>query len=457
MANSKLLEIKPGSGLVDGIYPSAENTVGAIWKSGKNVWFRTLDVRSSVGKEAIIGGLTRASKEMAQASEQDFRALYYESNGLIYKSDDFVTSSLIHTVNSDGIIDLEPWGRWVLITDNTNQPVLYKRDEPNAPVPIGGANFSTVKIFKKLAARALAFCTDVYPAGFHWCNPKNVEDWTPSVAGGAGYLPLRSFDSEIMAVAELSGALAVYSKSRMVVVQYLGPPYYFGTPNQALTGIGAAGKECVISKGSRNIGLSFSGMFMTDGTGVERLGNPAIDEFIQEQVDFDKGEQITGFDDVRSELVTWMVPLLSGEIVGITMDSKGKFSIIELRGNAALTKDVYRTALVAEGDKIYAYGVTGTVLGEFQLQSHLLDAGIKERYKVWEYAMFEGTVSGEVRFGFTDQDNFDAIEWNPWEPLKYKVPFTPRESVYIAMEFRGDQNIKLSGITLYGGQGGLVL
>jgi hypothetical protein len=86
-----------------------------------------------------------------------------------------------------------------------------------------------------------------------------------------------------------------------------------------------------------------------------------------------------------------------------------------------------------------------------------LDAGSKDRYKVWEYAMFEGTTAGSVRFGFTDEDNFDTIEWNAWEPMGYRVPFTPRESVYFAMEIKASESIKLSGITVYGGQGGLVL
>jgi hypothetical protein len=455
MSNAKLIEIKPAKGLNDGLYPSAEPTAGAVWKDGRNAWFREMDVRTSIGKTLLQGGFPKDFHALAQAGEQNFQALYWESDKIIYAKIGAAAQASIHAVTDNNIVELVPWGQWLIISDNTVQPKLWKGS--GSPVNLGGTEFTRAKIFKKIAARALAFSTNVYPAGFHWCNPKDLEDWTVTVAKGTGNLPIRSFDSEIMAVAELAGALAVYSKSRMVVVQILSPPYYFGTPTQAISGCGAVGKDCIIAKGSRNFGLSYQGFFLTDGSSVQKLGRPPIDEFIQEKVDFSQGERIIGFDDTRSGLLTWVVPLLDGTRVGITLDESGKFSILETTATAGIPKDVYPTAIIGENKSLYNYGVTGTLLGDFQLKTHLLDAGSKDRYKVWEYAMFEGTTAGSVRFGFTDEDNFDTIEWNAWEPMGYRVPFTPRESVYFAMEIKASESIKLSGITVYGGQGGLVL
>lgn len=454
MSNAKLLDILPANGLGDGLFPSAENTVGAIWHEGRNAWFRALDVRSSIGKTLLQGGFPKDFHALAQAGEQNYQALFWESDNLIYKKIGNAAHGSIHTITDNNIVELVPWGRWLIISDNTAQPQLWKE---TTPVPLGAGQFTRAKIFKKIASRALAFCTDVYPAGFHWCNPKNLEDWVPSVAGGTGNLPIRSFDSEVMAVAELSGALAVYSKSRMVVVQVLSPPYYFGMPNQAIAGAGAVGKDCIISKGARNFGLSYNGFFVTDGSSVQRLGRPAIDEFVQEKIDFAQGERICGFDDVRSQLLTWLVPLLDGSRAGITMDETGKFSILETEATVGIPKDVYPTAIIGEDKSLWNYGVTGTILGEFTLSSHLLNGGSKDRYKVWEYALFEGTVTGEVRFGFTDDDKLDTVQWNDWQPMAYRVPFTPRESVYLAIEIRSPDPIILSGITLFGGAGGLVL
>lgn len=458
MATEKLIDIAPGSGLDSGVFPTASATAGPIWRAAQNAWFRPLSIAHTLGREDQVNIIAREPNAMAQAYADGETRLYYEDSGFIYKWNGSV-SVLIDEFSNEGSYDLEPFGTWLLATDNVNNLKLWKNDDMGF-LDIGASQFARAKIIKKLAQRAVVYCTDVLPAGMHYSKPSDVEEWDEvdgSTITGAGNLPFRNLDSDIICVADLSGSHAVYTEDKMLVVEYLGETLRFGAPRQPIAGIGAVSNESVISRGSKNYGLFSGGVFVTDGSQFKILDDPALSDWLQQMVDWSRGEEVSGYWDRILKCLVWSVPTAGGR-QGITLDLEGRFSFIDSDFRSSLEQEIFDASFIAKSDAIYKASLPGTVLGTFELGTHLLDGGTKIRYKAWDYALFEGSsLTGQVRFGYTDAPNFDNVTWTAWEALSSHVPLVPRESVYLAIEFSSTETINLCGIKVFGGFAGLVL
>lgn len=458
MANRPLIDLKPGAGLESGLFPTAEPTSGPIWRDGGNVWFRPLSAGHALGRTRALLTISRSSKAMTQAYADGETRLYFEDLGLVYKWDG-EHPLLIGELSAESVsYDLEPFGTWLLATDNVNTVKIWKNDT-NGFIAIGNSEFARGKIIKKLAQRVLVYSTDVLPAGMHYSKPSDPEEWRPVVSNiltGAGNLPFRNLDSEVIAVADLAGGHGVYTEDKMLFLQYLGETLKFGTPNPPIAGIGAAGRDSVISRGSRNWGLFEGGVFVTDGVTFKLIDDPAMSEWLRDRVDWDRGDEVVGYYDKKLRCNVWNVPLHLGGFIGVTVDDNGRFGFIDAAFTSALEQEIFNYPFVALTDGIYRASVKDTVLGTFTLNSQLLDAGIRTHYKHWDLALFHGTLSGQLRFGFTDEPDMDSIEWNAWQDLAHRVPFTPRESVFLAMQLSSEDDIQLSGIEVYGAQAGLV-
>jgi len=289
----------------------------------------------------------------------------------------------------------------------------------------------------------------------------NPELWEPVDVDdnitGAGNQPFRNLDSNIIAVVDLAGGHAVYTEDKMLLVQYLGETLRFGTPQQPLAGIGAVSKNSVVSQGSTNFGLFPGGIFITDGTSFKLLDEPAMRDWLREMVDWNRGEEVSGYWDRRLNCFVWSVPLYGGNRQGILMDINGKFGFIDADFRCSLEEEIFPYPFIGATPGVYSGSVTGTVLGTMEAGTHLLDAGDKMHYKAWDFALFEGTLSGQVRFGFTSESNFDTILWQAWETLTERVPITPTESVYIAIQFRSAEAFKMTTVKVFGATAGLVI
>jgi hypothetical protein len=392
---------------------------------------------------------------MAQAFAAGGTRLYYEDKGAVFMWTGSGIPTLIDTLDTEGTYSFEPFGTWLIATDNVDEVKVWKNDGAGF-IDIGEGEFSRGKIIKKFGPRLLVYNTDILPAGVHYSKPSDVETWIPSTTDGSGNLAFRDLDSDIVAVEEIAGSHAVYTESKMLVLQYLGEGLRFGIPTHALQGIGAAGKDSVVSLGNRNIGLFRGGVFITDGTSFEFKDNPAINEWIQEEIDWSRQAEIVGFYDERVATVIWSVPLHGGAKIGLSLNMSGEFSFVDASFTSAIQRNVFDTGFVAENGGIFKTSVNGTTLGTMTATTQLIDAGTQRQYKAWDFAVFEGELSGQVRFGFTDTPHNDAIEWNAWQDLEFRVPFTPRESIYMAVDFTSEENVKLTGMTIYGAMAGLV-
>lgn len=461
MPINKLISFKPGQGLDTGVFPSAEDTVGG-WGDARNAWFRELHIAQVPGRQKIANVLARKSQAMAQAYVDGKKRLYYEDAGILSFIDNLGPPSVIGTLDSDSTdYWFEPWGNWLIVSDGVNQLKLWKG--AGVPIDIATGQFTTAKIVKKLAQHVIAYNTDVYPNGMHWCSASDVEQWNPSTTNSARNLPIRNLDSDIIAVADLAGGHAVYSRAYMMQVQYIGPNDWFGTPGSALGGIGAVSKNSVVSLGKFNWGIGRGGIWLTDGNSFMYVDRPAVDRWVQDEIDWSREKEVVGWFDEKLLLVCWSVPLVEGSKIVIAVDpkdrtlltdkSKRPFTFLSGDYGSALSREVLDYPVVAASDGIFYTSVSGTVMGDFYLQGGLFDAGSVDRVKTWELARFEGTIVGaEVRFGFTDQPHLDSVEWHDWSALTYEFPFPggPRESIFMAYEIRSAQELRISGMTVFG-------
>lgn len=457
MGNSPLIDIKPGAGLETGFFPTAEPTSGPIWRTGNNAWFRPLSVSHILGREKAVNLIGRAPLAMAQAFADGQTRLYYEDLGQIFYWTGSGSPTLIDELDPAGEFDLEPFGTWLLATDNVVEPQLWQNDL-NGFAAIGNGEFATGKIIKKLGQRVLIYATDVLPQGVHYSKLSDPEEFRPvvtNVATGAGNLPFRDLDSALICVSELAGGHAVYTENKMLFLQYLGETLKFGTPNPPISGIGAASAQSIISRGARNLGLFEGGIFITDGVSFKLVDDPALSDWLRTEVDWTRKSEIAGYYDKKLLMNVWSVPTSSGN-VAVGLGEKGEFTFLDGDFSSALEQDVFDYPLLALSSGIYKASIKNTVIGTMEANTQLLDGGTKERYKAWDFALFEGNLSGEVRFGFTDEPTYDSILWYDWVDLEHRVPFTPRESVFLAIQIRSDEVLNLCGIRVYGALGGLV-
>ena len=490
MAQEKLIEVKDDA-LFQGLYLSAEPTAGQIWKQGRNIWFRDLSLEQLLGKQKIVNITGRPPLALAQAFNFPNKSLYWENLGLVYQMNGvgnppvFGAPNAIVGLATTNSYWLEPWGRWLLMTDGQNQPSIW---QGGSPIPIGVGQFATCQIIKKIAQFAVAYNLTGTPDGdlpnaFAWSDVSDPTNWTPDPTNAARNLTIRDLDSEIVCVADLGISHAVYSRDTMLLVQYVGPDAgWLGTPNQALRGIGAVSKHSVVSVGRFNYGISRAGIFATDGNTFNYADRPAIDRFLQENVDWSQASTIWGYWDDKSGLVKWIVPLLTTSVfyspslprLTIGMDPKMRtvtkesiylsrkpFMLLDGLQYGGMEREVFDYPITVMPDGLYYDSVENTLMGSFNLQTHLLDAGEQSIYKLWDYAVFTGTfdntdTSMQMAFGFTDQPTLDTVEWASWQPMRFhSIPVDrPRESLFMALRFQGSSTFKMTSMRVFGEKGG---
>lgn len=465
MPSEKFLDIRPSQGLDSGLMPSAEIATGLIWRTGLNVWFRELTLEHSPGKELLVALIGRKSKTMAQVfTLAGNERLYYEDLGIVNFWENGV-STVIGSLDVNGSYDMESWGDWLLATDDVNPIKIWKNTGTLATIADAATQFSTARIIKRMAQHVLAYNTNILPTGFHWSSANDPETWTPTLTNSARNLPIRNLDSNIIAVEPLGATHAVYSQNTLLLVRFIGGTQFFGTPTQSLQGIGAVGKKSVVPLGNANVGISRAGVFMTDGNSFSYVDRPYIDKFLQSNIDWSKGEEIVGYWDERLSAAVWSLPLLLGDKISLTFDpkllggSQRPFSFIEGDFSFGMKRDVFEFPLVSLADGIYYRSIPDTIAGTMTLASHLFDAGEPRMYKSWDLAILTGTIGNEsrIRFGFTDEPQLASIEWDEWITIsEAKIPFGPRESVYLAFELITTQPFKCNAISVFGEKAGNV-
>lgn len=329
--SKKLIDQKEPEVISSGIVKSLHPLLAPLWVDGANVIFEDGQVKKSRGTveitspdtSPIIGIIDALVDEKSNLVFADLDNLYRwvdgdttvdgtgYANGSFYEAfqplafqDDAFQFA---TTRRATLWSLENWGEWVIATDGVNPPQINKMAGAGF-LNLTGTPPAYADIVVRLKNYILFFNTDLGGEFFEWCNTDDVEDY---VTGAAGNLPIRDMSSEIIAAERLGDVIAAYSSDDMALVQYIGPPYYFGA-NKTLSGIGAVSKSCVIEYAGKHYGISRSGAWVTDGNSSDYISPPLMRAWMDKNVNWGFASKIAGVLNEQRSLLEWGVPIQGG-------------------------------------------------------------------------------------------------------------------------------------------------
>jgi hypothetical protein len=279
-----------------------------------------------------------------------------------------------------------------------------------------------------------------HPYDVAWCDTDNPDTWVPASANAAGSLTLREASSPLKAIVPLGDAKAIYTEDQMFILQYTGAPYYFGYKTAFASGAGAVSPRSVVAVDSTNYGLSRRGLFVTDGSSVETIGDSeGINKYIRDNIAESEYAQVAAYHNKLNNEVIWSLPINSTKPTKqITYNySNNTFSIESIGASAAQISSVFDHDIVGHPD--------GNVYFEDGGQSNHATYGITKAHDLDNpYSIKEIT---SIRVGKIGQGN-PLVEVGFAENINDDPTFLPEHSFYVNGSY-ADYKVRVSGRYLF--------
>jgi hypothetical protein len=214
--------------------------------------------------------------------------------------------------------------------------------------------------------------------------------------------------------------------------------------------------NAVTTVGRENFGMSRQGLWRTDGSGFSYIDRPQVGEWLQNNMDWSKGEEVVCYHNEVLEQIYWYFTAVGGAKLGIAYDYKrNSFSDIDGGVSAAQERRAFSYPIEARTSGIVFVGaqaLAGSTIITAGVKTKPLDGGSPQYYKTWDYMTVTGTIplGLQYRIGYTNDEEL-APEFSTWQQVTHETPFpTLRESIFIVLEFRGSVNWALTGFVVYG-------
>jgi hypothetical protein len=279
-----------------------------------------------------------------------------------------------------------------------------------------------------------------HPYDVAWCDTDNPDTWVPASANAAGSLTLREASSPLKAIVPLGDAKAIYTEDQMFILQYTGAPYYFGYKTAFASGAGAVSPRSVVAVDSTNYGLSRRGLFVTDGSSVETIGDSeGINKYIRDNIAESEYAQVAAYHNKLNNEVIWSLPINSTKPTKqITYNySNNTFSIESIGASAAQISSVFDHDIVGHPD--------GNVYFEDGGQSNHATYGITKAHDLDNpYSIKEIT---SIRVGKIGEGN-PLVEVGFAENINDDPTFLPEHSFYVNGSY-ADYKVRVSGRYLF--------
>jgi hypothetical protein len=458
---AKLISVLEAGQIQSGLHPGLPEEAGPLWFDGRNVvWtangvakmagWQTL-VQNTAALGAVIGGIE-------QSRVADVNRLFFgtETNLFVYFSDT-ATIDIVGAAYTNQNWSIVDFGTWFLATNGVDLPQIWKNT--GVAAPLAGTNFTTAEIFLQRGPHIVAFNTSNGGNWMQWCDIDNPEDWVPTPINAARDLPIREIDGDITAAVFLGDNIAIYGVDRMVVSQYRGAPFYFGT-RPAIDGIGAVGKYAVASVGRQNFGLSDSGFFRTDGVSFQYI-DESVKNWINDNFNTAAKATVRAFHNENTQEVHWNIPTGASATPDTQLTfnyQKGLWSIKDHAWSAATQRGVFNFPVTARGDTIFLLenGVNAdTEILSAYIETKPMNLGAPD---VWKYldvirAISKRDTGLQVWLGVQDEVD-DPVRWSGPFSLDGVSKAFPRDSgVFVRLKFESttiDADWVLNGFELYG-------
>jgi hypothetical protein len=279
-----------------------------------------------------------------------------------------------------------------------------------------------------------------HPYDVAWCDTDNPDTWVPATTNAAGSLTLREASSPLKAIVPLGDAKAIYTEDQMFILQYTGAPYYFGYKTAFASGAGAVSPRSVVAVDSTNYGLSRRGLFVTDGSSVETIGDSeGINKYIRDNIAESEYAQVVAYHNKLNNEVIWSLPINSTKPTKqITYNySNNTFSIESIGSSAAQISSVFDHDIVGHPD--------GNVYFEDGGQSNHATYGITKAHDLDNpYSIKEIT---SIRVGKIGEGN-PLVEVGFSENINDDPTFLPEHSFYVNGSY-ADYKVRVSGRYLF--------
>ena len=460
-----LLEL-PGRGdqrisLENGISPAIYPFAGYLWQDGENIVFKNGGPTCMPGWEEII---TTATPVMVLEQAYD----EVDKTGRIYLG---FASMLQLWQASRGIVtlgagyggsswSLAPWGSWLIATNGVDPIQIWKGNYETQAVALGtsAADFTKAALVTKLGPHLIVANVDGErgQSRIVWSAEDDVENWDiADEASLAGDLYIRDLESGIISMVPLGNELALYSKDTMSILTYKGAPLIFGV-EKIMSNIGSVGKNAVAVVEDKNIGMSRQGVWITDGVASKYVDNPAMGDFIQEDINWDAADKVVAFNDENSRMVVFYYPSGSSTEndagVGFNYDT-GAWTRFSFGRNAAIPRQVFSYPITAGGNKLYWQG-SGTTANGAAINSWIvsqpMDMGDVNIYKRLQHVQLGMTGSGLTLKLGVQETLSDTVSYFFSETAGLHNYFQDRETPLLTIRFEGNGPWSVTGIIVDG-------
>lgn len=447
-----LLKLNDPEQFSSGLWVDPPKNQQALWKAGENIQFSDGIIEKAPGY-FIDGAFDQTVSGVAVAYVGDVNRIYIGAGSKVYKREVSVPTTIGTGFDTAGKWEFEPYGTFLLATNNVDPPQIWKNTGSLADWPT--CPFATAKLVRKL---------EVFPVLFSgqevaWPSYNNFEDFVPGPGKRAGQYFLRDLDGEVMAAEPLGSSLVYYTQDMFGFMQFVGGEAAMSFRTQQGGGIGAVGPEAVVAAGAFHFGMSRKGIWQSDGSSFNYVAKPAISRWLQSQIDWTLAEGVVGLHLENQQQVQFYFTCLDGERRGLSYTyagpAQGRWSILRMPITAASVQ-----AGTLAGPIVGAVNFTGILnfgvdAGLERTQATLRTAplamGSTDRLKRWQMIEVHHAAEGlfEMRIGYSDNET-DEPDWLDWWAADQENWLVDRESTFITIEFRSSYAFKLNGLEIFG-------
>lgn len=458
--------------LASGLWPSVQRKQIPLWETGSNIdFFSTgpgkIQGYSTPTTPTVAGAPLRGMNQLTR--NDGSKHLFFGDAATLYRwpgSGGILTEGTGYTGITDATStqDATTWsfkdfGDWMIATNGVDTIQVNKG---SSFVALGGisGNFTTAEIVTAMNEHIIVLNTDISPYEIRWSEAGNPEIWTPSATSTAGYLSIREARSPIKAAVPLQQALAVYTKESLFLFEYVGSAGFRFRVRHALNGIGAVGKQAVVSVGPMNYGLGTGGFWRTDGNAFTYIDEPAIRDYWRANVALAQVSKVCAYHNEDEKKVVWYFPTSDEPDQGVAFNyGNNTWTILGFGRTSCVERNTFDDPMSGDSaGTIYTDNDTNDAGGSAlvaSVQSTGQDFGDATVTKYIQGVRVSFTGSGlHYRIGYKVSPEDTTISWDAYrEAVSDRLDKHRISGKLIYIEFRSEDLAvawKLMGVEFFG-------
>lgn len=350
--------------------------------------------------------------------------------------------------------DLVNFGDWVIINNGVDTPQIYKGA---GLVTFGNAPVAAQ--FIKKANFMMALGAGANGKTVAWSDADAIETWTQLDTNLAGELVLEDIDSRIIGGEKLGPYIACYGEDQMGLISFIGEPYYFAG-RLALDGIGLVGKKAVCSTGRMNYGVSWNGIWVTDGQSFRYIHELQLFDYLEQNVNWDQRSKIVAARNDVLGTIDFHFPMGANteNSEGWRFDPRSEGWSKIPAASAQIERSTFPYGIIGQSSGDVSFlDFSNTPDEALVLRTKPLSSAPRDSMYVDEIDIL-ATIATEIEFRVGVSENTDyPTRWTEWQDVhtdtsthRFRNAIT---GTFITVEFRSKAagwDLDLQGFILYG-------